>query len=537
MAFRGPLGVFANTPDALSNPFAAALGGASGGGGGGFGGLLGLGAGGAPTASAGQPSRRYNPMGDPNGALARSGWIGSLLSGSIGGPTREEFAMEQAGMAQQQAFQKISQSIEAGMAPQKAILDFVNSPEGSAFFTSGSGMTDLANFVKGVTPPAPESTVLAQGSTIGQTDPSTGVFTPQYTAPVAAPPPTTDMQNFQALSEIGRLTPDEQASMARAMMLKNINGDMSAAQEAVGRLVKGGVMSQEVGDLLLSGALEVTPILDAAGGTQGHAVINKTKGSIFQLPSGQDPAQAPKPGSPDYAEGITPGTKPEELVGQTNNQMFQQIANPADIVDSAGPGGWLSEKLGAFGGMVAPSVVGESARNRKALAIIQADAQQLARSGKMLAGELKLLDGITNNLGIMTNPRYATEALIMLHDMYDNREAVALEEFNNPGSTNKVRGDAQIELGSLRRAKANLPSREGLTAKLSQIEKQYPGQALTEMLIGGEEAAETMLGGQGKPEQGPPADAASQPPESFGKGKPEHIRQRAWQIFQQGKAK
>lgn len=108
-----------------------------------------------PLPAQAQPTSRksamdgYSPLRDPNGPLARAGWIGSLLAT---GPTREQAMMQDAGSGQQQAVTGIGRRLESGMTPQRAIFDFANSPEGQEFFTSGGGFTDLANVVKGLSP-------------------------------------------------------------------------------------------------------------------------------------------------------------------------------------------------------------------------------------------------------------------------------------------------------------------------------------------------------------------------------------------------
>ncbi|BCH33968.1 hypothetical protein MesoLjLc_58980 [Mesorhizobium sp. L-8-10] len=88
----------------------------------------------------GGASSRYNRLLDPNRGMMRG--LGQLL----GSPTREEHQREQFSSATAGAARAIQDRIlRGGMSPQKAILDFLGTPEGQQFFLSGGDFPDLAN--------------------------------------------------------------------------------------------------------------------------------------------------------------------------------------------------------------------------------------------------------------------------------------------------------------------------------------------------------------------------------------------------------
>lgn len=195
-------------------------------GGGGFGGLLasifGGGApapapvagGGAPTGSVGssvapggfnpvtQPieaaGQGYSPLRDPEGPLARAGWIGSLFAT---GPSKTEYL---ASLQQQQAdamgkirgdaFKTLTGFVQAGETPQKAFLHFMNTPQGVDFVTHDPNPSEaISGFMKIATTPAdPTADALAKvmGGEAGAGQAPVGGApgaVPATTGPLAAP--------------------------------------------------------------------------------------------------------------------------------------------------------------------------------------------------------------------------------------------------------------------------------------------------------------------------------------------------------------
>lgn len=95
-----------------------------------------------PMAAASAPSSTYSPMTDPEGPLARSGWIGALLFGN--GQSHTDYAkslqeqkQKQIGMARGQAYQKFTEIMQQpNMTPQKAFMNFMNTPQGMNFIVT-----------------------------------------------------------------------------------------------------------------------------------------------------------------------------------------------------------------------------------------------------------------------------------------------------------------------------------------------------------------------------------------------------------------
>lgn len=409
----------------------------------------------------------YNPLSDPTGPLARAGWIGSLIAS--GGQTREEHQLAQLGQGQAQAVHGIGARIKAGMDPQRALMDFAGSPEGMDFFTSGGGFQDLANVVKGLSPAVAEDIKLSPNEQIVRKN-TDGSYTPAYTAPNA------DVNKVQGFAELGNLSREELAEVARANLAKDLQGDMSASEAAMSRLVEQGKISRETADMNLAGMLKVQSVLDPAGNTTGYGVVDMTNNTVRMLPTTTGTAgELPKYGDPNYVPGQTAGTTDKDL--PDNGPQYEGMANPADIVDGAGPVGWLIEKLGSMGGNIAPSLAGgETTQKRNMLRRIMTDATQIASSGRVLATEVKDLRGLAATDQFWNNPLDVTTTLIGLHDAYDNAARALTEQTMDP--TGKNRGDALTELAAIRRAKANLPAKDGLLAKKVQLEAMAPGEQI-----------------------------------------------------------
>lgn len=105
----------------------------------------------APSMPAGRP---YSPLTDPEGPLARAGWIGALLAQ---GPSRTEHLQsiedqkaKDIGQARGQAFQTLAGLVQTqGLSPQKAFLQFMNTPDGMNFIVKDPDPTAaLSQFMK-----------------------------------------------------------------------------------------------------------------------------------------------------------------------------------------------------------------------------------------------------------------------------------------------------------------------------------------------------------------------------------------------------
>lgn len=122
--------------------------------GGGFASLLGRLLGGGNAAPMGAPAQPSSPMGGggfsnafaSDGGLAQAGWIGKLLT--AGNPSRQENAMAMAAQEESDAANFIQKQIASGIHPQKAILSYVQSPQGVKFLAKGGDPSNLMNYAK-----------------------------------------------------------------------------------------------------------------------------------------------------------------------------------------------------------------------------------------------------------------------------------------------------------------------------------------------------------------------------------------------------
>lgn len=93
-----------------------------------------------PSAPAAAPQKPFNALLDPN----RSGLFGTL-GALMGNPTREEYNTERVGQARAAGLQALGNMVQNGVPPQKAILDFIKSPDGVQFVVNS---TDPAGEIK-----------------------------------------------------------------------------------------------------------------------------------------------------------------------------------------------------------------------------------------------------------------------------------------------------------------------------------------------------------------------------------------------------
>lgn len=150
----------------------------------------------APMAAPAQPTSRvpfqaasagpsampgYSPLRDPEGPLARAGWIGALLAT---GPSKTDYLTAQEeqkkralGQARGKAYEKLSELVQQGMPPQKAFLTFMNTPEGMDFVINDPDPTEaVKQFMTLATPdPVLAAREAAFGGAGGQTAPTTPV--------------------------------------------------------------------------------------------------------------------------------------------------------------------------------------------------------------------------------------------------------------------------------------------------------------------------------------------------------------------------
>lgn len=438
------------TSGGLSNPFAGLFGG-----GGGTNPVAAAVSTSAPSPMAPAPSPTYNAFFDPSAGGAR-GLLGSLM----GNPTRQEYAAQKVGSARAAGFRKLSDAIEAGVPPQKAILQFVETPEGQNFFaTSTDPAGELAQYMNQAVGKPKEDYTLNGQRFSGQTNEVIATGAEQDTEAV---------RTFRGMSQIAGLSPEEQATLARGKLAAG-EGDPTQSEAAMEQLVKAGKIDPLTAQKWLAGVISIVPVKDAAGNVTGQQVFDASTNQVINL------------GGPNIPAASTidePTIDPKTTApGEPLRRLSELGLNPADVVDGAGPVGTFGEKIGGLLGNLpgfGDLSGGQSAIKRQGLNQIAADAGTLLdvysknnRASKQDSDNIKtIIGGIS---GLTTNPTQAAEKLIMFNDYLDTRDKIATEDAGNSALTQQQRGDALAEQSAIRRARANLPDREALKAKLAAL--------------------------------------------------------------------
>jgi hypothetical protein len=123
----------------------------------------------------------FNSLLDPGKEGTLTGFLGQMM----GNPTRPQYQGQITGAA----MKKLSELRDAGKDPQRALLDFVNTPEGQDLFINDpQGLETAAKFLAQSVPPKPTLTNAPAGSTTYQTSPTGQVSQLGST-------PTTEQQN------------------------------------------------------------------------------------------------------------------------------------------------------------------------------------------------------------------------------------------------------------------------------------------------------------------------------------------------------
>lgn len=422
----------------------------------------------APAVS---PAPRYNGLLDPTKRDV-FGFIGRMT----GNPTREEWWAQRQGQASQAGAAGLAERIKAGMPPDRAVLDFINSPEGVDFFTTVPNASEvIKSQLSTMVAEAPEPMTVAPGNAVIQGGQEI------YRNP------TTETQDFLGLAEVANLDANEQAELARSALIAKQTGDLTQTQQATANLVARGLMSPEMKDKWDAGLVTSIPFMDPGGGTTGQMILDMTDPNNPRLVVPRNGIQRTpiQPGSPNYAPGVSDdGYDPYS--SKEPGTYLSQLANPADVVEGAGMIPALTETAGGLADMFVPGATGwgaEAAKRRRALNQIKLDARALkdagSDNGRYLKADIELLDSLFPNTNTLTTETYTTAAdsLINYRLWLEQRLAKANAEYTNPDSTNKARGEAKLELIALDKAMANVPTVDQLMTKRQELAVKYKDQS------------------------------------------------------------
>lgn len=197
----------------------------------------------------------YSPLRDPEGPLARAGWIGALLAN---GPSRTDhinaLKQQQAdalGKDRAAAFQTLSGFVQAGEPPQKAFMHFLNTPQGVQFVTKDPNPSEaIQAFMKLATVPADPTADAITAAFSGGGGGTPGAQAPVGAAPTAATtpgapaaagpvPPMPAIPSAPGAPNMGAVTPqdlqqqgvltDQPAAPLHPLIADAISGDSAAA--------------------------------------------------------------------------------------------------------------------------------------------------------------------------------------------------------------------------------------------------------------------------------------------------------------------
>ena len=404
---------------------------------------------------------------------------------------------EAAGRGTQQVLAKAAELAQQGMKPQQIIQQILGSPEFRTFFSSpefNSGA--LPKLIQQIANPEPQSFTLSQGQQRFERDPTTG-----ETRQTAAVPPL-ESQRFDHLAEIARLDPDDREALARATIGASQRGDKTAAERATSRLVETGKMTPETRDKILSGALKVTPVRNpVTGETEAVAITDLTTGET-EIAGGQNRPTLPSqsdPNNADQKQGAVPS-------GQT--RAIENMADPANMFNAAGPVGGVVEFGSGIGGAVSGNLVNrEVVESRTAMRQLRFSMNQLRRrGGRAFANDSARLEALMPSMGVLTNPTNEMQKAIQLHDFLTGKlqqeQARRLQRNISP----KVRLEADQTIRDIENVLSHLPDREAMLAKLEEFRRDGGGaftlergaNALRDM---GKKAQERLEGTEDQPQK------------------------------------
>lgn len=417
------------------------------------------------TPFAPQPNRGNSPFANlftPDSPSPIFATIGTAL----GNPSRAEVNARQLGAAQGGVLSTLSQSMTQGRTPQQALLDLMSTEEGIDYFTKGGDVKTLVDYMASTTPPPAGANVLSPGEQL-LTD----------AGDVIGAVPTTEAQNFDALTEAALLSPEEKAEIARSQLYANATGDMTQVEAATARMVQNGAMSPEFRDLILSGVVgyKVNPVTDALMPFDLRQMDPNMQGAPFALPiDGAQPTGAQQP-SGDYSPMTAEEIEPSALQPETGEVDWSSI-DPSDIttdnaaiINGAGVLRTVQGRIGQIAGLADPSLAAPVVNAmRNAMQTIKTKAGDSGlRAGNRLAADLKNFDKLTDYEGV--EPANYGANLIQLHAMIDRELRIAERIAANPSSSSKLRQDVEANIYSLVNLKAALPPVDDLRKEVARI--------------------------------------------------------------------
>lgn len=426
--------------------------------------------------------------------------IFGLLGRLANNPTREEHLLEKSGLAQAGGLVALQERLMKGVPAQQAVMEWLQSPEGQDMFiydpdAMGKVQSVLEQFQPSYEKLSANETLLEVGK---------DGATPLYTAP------SEKVNTFNALAEIGALSDEEKATIARTILDAEVTGDLTEKERAFRWLVQNGLASQETAQRFLSGTLDLKPLNNQFNNPIGYILTDALQGTNIHLPTGRAETQSPVPQQPvggeldKRAAALPPGASIQTL--------RDMGINPAAAVRYVGPEGMLRETGGTVMGWFNPEWSGQEARAaRDMLRQIRFDATQMrdAGDGRLPVAELNILTDMIDLMGVGQNSVQAAQSILSWRNFLEQRLAMATAQSSNMKTSVEERQKAEAELHSVKKALLNLPEKADLMAEIEKLRSE--GATLPRLMKEGgevlEQAPEAITGGDTpeKPEKKAPA--------------------------------
>lgn len=362
---------------------------------------------------------------------SRQGTLGGFLGGVVGSPT----AQQRAGQASGQGLQQFQSLVEKTGSPQKALLEFMNTPQGQEMFMRNpDAIKQLADFK-----------ALGEMKKF-QLNP--GDMLADEKGNVLRSNPTQQAQTFQHMASLAGLDGETLKEVAQVQLMPNSTEKERAAQ----RLKAKRPDIAEALDMLATGALVVSEEKDRFGNATGRKIVinmlDRTSVTGVTDPTSNDPSQlSPRPAPPPE----DPNARQPEWTPK--NSMFFG----SGIVPQLARAG--QRVVGQFGGVMESGVLVEE--QRKALEAVRYSLMSLS-DGKGGIGipkaqqeqALKLFADMSNWQDSLTAVKAGQSLLKMAEDQIAFNESIEV----NPNYAKRERENASSRRVNWERVRMTLPS-------------------------------------------------------------------------------